>query len=53
MSQEQQITPIPGPTVYEDEQEMMNGNGGSTIVPTLSLVYQISRMYREKARLRV
>ena len=33
MSQEQQITPIPGPTVYEDEQEMLNGNGGSTVVP--------------------
>ena len=33
MSQEQQITPIPGPTVYEDEQEMLNGNGGSAMVP--------------------
>ena len=33
MSQEQQITSIPGPTMYEDEQEMLNGNGGSAIVP--------------------
>ena len=33
MSQEQQITPIPGHTMYEDEQEMLNGNGGSAIVP--------------------
>ena len=33
MSQEQQITPIPGPTVYEDEQEMLNRNGGSVTVP--------------------
>ena len=33
MSQEQQITPVPGPTVYEDEQEMLNGNGGSAMVP--------------------
>ena len=33
MSQEHQITPVPGPTMYEDEQEMLNGNGGSTIVP--------------------
>ena len=33
MSQEQQITPVPGPTVYEDEQEMLNGNGGSAIMP--------------------
>ena len=33
MSQEPQITPVPGPTVYEDEQEMLNGNGGSAIVP--------------------
>ena len=33
MSQEQQITPVPSPTVYEDEQEMLSGNGGSTIVP--------------------
>ena len=33
MSQEQQITPIPGPTVYEDEQEMLNGNRGSAIEP--------------------
>ena len=33
MSQEQQITPVPSPTVYDDEQEMLNGNGGSAIVP--------------------
>ena len=33
MSQEQQITPVPGPTVYDDEQEMLNGNNGSKIVP--------------------
>ena len=33
MSQEQQITPVLGPTIYEDEQEMLNGNEGSTIVP--------------------
>ena len=33
MSQEQQITPVPGPTVYDDEQEMLNGNGGSAMVP--------------------
>ena len=33
MSQEQQITPVPNPTVYEDEQEMLNGNGRSAIVP--------------------
>ena len=33
MSQEQQITPIPSPIVYEDEQETLNGNGGSAIVP--------------------
>ena len=33
MSQEQQIAPVPIPTIYEDEQEMLNGNGGSTIVP--------------------
>ena len=33
MSQEQQITPIPGPTVYEDEQEMLNGNRGSVVMP--------------------
>ena len=33
MSQEQKITPVPGPTVYEDEQEMLNENGGSAIVP--------------------
>ena len=33
MSQEQQITPPPGPTVYEDEQEMLNGNGETAIVP--------------------
>ena len=32
MSQEQQITPVPGPTVYKDEQEMLNGNEGSAIV---------------------
>ena len=31
MSQEQQITPIPGPTMYEDEQEILNGNGGLAI----------------------
>ena len=53
MSQEQQITPVPGPTVYEDEQEMLNGNGGSAMVPTLNLVWRISRVYRAKARLRV
>ena len=33
MSQEQQITSIPGLTMYEDKQDMLNGNGGSTIVP--------------------
>ena len=33
MSQEQQITPIPGSTMYEHEQEMLNGNGGLAIVP--------------------
>ena len=33
MSQEQQIMPVLGPTVYEDEQEMLNGNGGSAIMP--------------------
>ena len=33
MSQEQQITPIPCPTVYEDEREMLKGNGGSAMVP--------------------
>ena len=33
MSHEQQITPVPGLTVYKDEQEMLNGNGGSAIVP--------------------
>ena len=33
MSQEQKITPVPGPTVYEDEQKMLNGNGRSAIVP--------------------
>ena len=27
MSQDQKTTPIPIPTIYEDEQEMLNGNG--------------------------
>ena len=27
MSQDQRLTPIPIPTIYEDEQEMLNGNG--------------------------
>ena len=26
MSQDQRLTPIPIPTIYEDEQEMLNGN---------------------------
>ena len=33
MSQEQQVTPIPIPTMYEDEQEMLNGNNGLEMVP--------------------
>ena len=27
MSQDQQLTPIPILTIYEDEQELLNGNG--------------------------
>ena len=33
MSQKQQITPVPVPIVYEDKQEMLNGNSGLEIVP--------------------
>ena len=33
ISQEEQINPIPIPTIYTDEQEMLNGNGGSELVP--------------------
>ena len=33
MSQQEQITPVPISTVYKDEQEMLNGNGGSKLVP--------------------
>ena len=33
VSQEQQIALVPIPTIYEDEQEMLNGNSGSEIVP--------------------
>ena len=33
VSQEQQIALVPIPTIYEDEQEMLNGNGRSAIVP--------------------
>ena len=33
MSQEQQITPVPSPTMYEGEPKMLNGNGGLAIVP--------------------
>ena len=33
MSQEEQINPVPIPTIYTDEQEMLNGNGGSELVP--------------------
>ena len=33
MSQEEQINPVPIPTIYIDEQEMLNGNGGSELVP--------------------
>ena len=32
MSQEEQINPIPIPTIYTDKQEMPNGNGGSELV---------------------
>ena len=33
MNQEEQIAPVPVPTKYIDEQEMLNGNGGSELVP--------------------
>ena len=33
MSQEEHIIPIPIPIEYVDEQEMLNGNGGSELVP--------------------
>ena len=33
MSQEEQITPVPIPTVYADEREMLNGNDGTELVP--------------------
>ena len=52
MNQEQQIIPVPSPTIYEDEQEMLNRNGGSAIVPHTQPVCQISKVYRVKARLR-
>ena len=42
MSQEELINPIPIPTVYTNEQEMLNGNGGSELVtePQLGMVVQ-------------
>ena len=33
MSQEEQITLVSIPTVYTDKQEMLNGNGGTELVP--------------------
>ena len=33
MSQEQPIALVPIPTIYEDKQEMLNGNRGSEILP--------------------
>ena len=33
MSQEAQINPVPIPTIYTNEQEMLNENGGSKLVP--------------------
>ena len=33
MSQEEQINPVPIPTIYANEQEMLNENSGSELVP--------------------
>ena len=32
MRQEEQIAPVPIPTIYKDEQEMLNGNSGLEMV---------------------
>ena len=52
MTQEQQITLVPIATIYEDKQQMLNGNGGgSEMVPHPSLVCQIFGVDKAKPRL--
>ena len=42
MTQEEQITPVPIPAIYEDEQEMLNGSSESELVlqPQLGMPVQ-------------